>query len=90
MIQTLIDITGTLGWSSLAHSLIQGGIAQVLGTSLIAAAFHPVTLTVGVLAGLLFFGAGRILSNHHVPVAQHHRSPEVSVISIEVVSVHIL
>ena len=87
---TLIEVTGTLGWSSLAHSLIQGGIAQVLGTSLIAAAFHPVTLTVGALAGLLFFGAGRILSNRNSPVEKHHRSPEFSVISIEVVSVHLL
>ena len=87
---TLIDITGTLGWSSLAHSIIQGGIAQLFGTSLIAAAFHPVTLTVGALVGLLFFGAGRILSNHHSPVEKHHRSPEVSVISIEVISVHVL
>ncbi|MGB7441802.1 MAG: hypothetical protein WA919_12095 [Coleofasciculaceae cyanobacterium] len=90
MIQTLIDITGTLGWSSLVHSLIQGGIASIFGTPLIAAAFHPVTLGIGALAGLFFFGAGRMLSNHHSPVAKHHRSPEVSVISIEVVSVHLL
>lgn len=89
MIQTLIDITGTLGWSSLAHSLIQGGIASIFGTPLLAAALHPVTLGVGVLAGLLYFGIGHI-SHRHQPVRKYQRTHELSVISIEVVSFHIL
>ncbi|NER26411.1 MAG: hypothetical protein F6J89_01990 [Symploca sp. SIO1C4] len=55
----MLEITGSIGWSTFLHSLVQGGIAGIVGNSAVAIAFHPLVIGVGVVIGVCCYYVSR-------------------------------
>jgi membrane protein implicated in regulation of membrane protease activity len=79
-LKSLLCCASAAGFGSVANAMTQSVIAAVVGISPVVAAFHPVTVAVGCVMGLVCYASllasKRIRKTHQSPRKRIYQYPE--------------